>query len=108
MHDIFNGDNTEGILLIHAQNSFNSNNRKVMLHNLKFICLVIVTYISNCYMCPAILLLISGGELLSKEGTTQSDPTSTGVYTHGILPVLPFLLDLISFNELNVRGCFCR
>ena len=58
-------------------------------------------------MCPAILL-ISGGELLSKGGTTQGDPTSTGVYTHEILPVLQFLRNLISVNELNARGCFCR
>ena len=61
---------------------------------------------SHCDMLPAILLVISG-ELLSKEGTTQGDPKSMGVYTHGILPVLQFRLDLISVKELNTRGCFC-
>ena len=76
MHDIFNDDNTEGILSIDAENAFNSINRKVMLYNLKFICPAITTCISNCYICPARLFIIGGGELLSKEGTTLGDPTS--------------------------------
>ena len=69
MHDVFNDDNTEGILLIDAENAFNSINRKVMLYNFKFTCPVIATYISNCYMCPARLFIIGAGELSSTEGT---------------------------------------
>ena len=45
MHYVFNDDNMKGILLIDAENAFNSINRKVMLHNLKFICPVFATYI---------------------------------------------------------------
>ena len=45
MHDVFNDDNAEGILLIDAEHAFNSIDQKVMLHNLKFICPVIATYI---------------------------------------------------------------
>ena len=74
-----------------------------MLHNLKFICPVIATYISNCYMCPARLFIISGGELLSKEGTTQGDPTSMCAYARGILPLLQSLLDFVSVHELNTE-----
>ena len=103
MHDVFNDDKMEGILLIDAENAFNSVNRKVMLHNLKFICPVIATYISNCYMCPAGLFIIGGGESPSKEGTTQGDPTSMGAYALGILPLLQFLLDFISVNQLNAK-----
>ena len=103
MHDIFNDDNTEGILVIDAENAFNSINRKAMLHNLKFICPVIAIYISNCDMCPARKFIIGGGELLSKEGTTQGDPTSMGAYAFGILPLFQFLLDFISVNELSVK-----
>ena len=103
MHDVFNDDDTEGILLIDAENAFNTINRKVMLHNLKLICPVIATYILNCYTYPARLIIIGGGELFSKEGTTQGDPTSMGAYALGILPLLQFLLDFISVNELNAR-----
>ena len=62
MHDIFNDDNMETILVIDAESAFNSINRKVMLHKLKFICPVIATYVSNCYMYPAKLFIIGGGE----------------------------------------------
>ena len=103
MHNVFNDDKTEGILLIDAENAFNSINRKVMLHNLKLICPVIATYISNCYMYPARLFIIGGGELFSKEGTMQGDPTSIGAYAVRILPLLQFLLDFISVNELNAK-----
>ena len=103
MHDVFNDDNTEGILLIDAENAFNSINRKVLRHNLKLICPVIATYISNCYMCTGRLFIIGGGELFSNEGTTQGDTTSMGAYARGILPLLQFLLDFISVNELNAK-----
>ena len=85
MHDIFSEENTEAVLLIDAENAFNSINRKVMLHNMKPLCPLISTYISNCYAAPASL---GGDEILSQKGTTQDDPTSMGVYPLGILPVL--------------------
>ena len=77
--------------------------RKNMLHNFKFISPVIATYILNCYICPARLFIIGEGELLCKEGTTQSDPTSIGVYALRMLPVLQFLLDFISVDKLNAK-----
>lgn len=63
---------------------FNSTNLKVMLHNLKLICLFISTYISNCYKCPVRLSITSGWLLYSKEGKTQEDPKSMGTYTLGM------------------------
>ena len=54
-------------------------------------------------MCPARLFTVDGGELLSKEGTTQGDPISMSAYALGILPLLQFLLDVISVNELNAK-----
>ena len=104
IYDGFSDNKTEGILLIDGENAFNSINRKVMLHNLKFICPFIATYISNCYMCPAKLFINGGGELISKEGTTQGDPTSMGASALGIIPLLQFLLDFISVNKLSVKG----
>ena len=54
-------------------------------------------------MCLTRLFIIDGGELLSKEGTTQGDLTSMDVYALEILPLLQFLLDFISINELNAK-----
>ena len=102
MHDVFNDDNTESISLIDAENAFDSINQKVMLHHLKLICLVIATYILNCYLYPVRLFIICGGEPFSKEGATQGDPTLLGAYALGILSLL-FLLDFISVNKLNAK-----
>ena len=73
------------------------------IERLCFICPVIPTYISNCFLCPARLFIIGGGELLYKEGTTHGDPTAMGAYALGILPLLQFLLNFISVSELNVK-----
>ena len=64
---------TDAVLLIDAENAFNSINHKVMLHNLKFICSIIATYIINCYVAPSRLFIAGRGEILSSEGTTQGD-----------------------------------
>ena len=49
------------------------------------------------------LFIIRGGELLSKQGTTQGDLTSLGAYALGILALLQFLLDFITVNELKAK-----
>ena len=64
---------TDAVLLIDAENAFNSINHKVMLHNLKFICSIIATYIINCYATPSRLFIAGRVEILSSEGTTQGD-----------------------------------
>ena len=51
MRDIFNDDSREGIVLIDAENDFNSINRKAMLHNLIFICPVIAIYTYRTVTC---------------------------------------------------------
>ena len=66
--------------LIDAENVFNSINRKVMLHNLEFICRIIVTYIINCYATPSRIFIAGGGEILSSDGTIQGDPAAMGAY----------------------------
>ena len=74
-----------------------------MLHNLNSICPIITTYITNCYITPARLLIIDGGEILPKEGTTQGDPAAMGAYALGTLPLIHFLLEFISINHLSVK-----
>ena len=49
VRDIFVDVHTDAVLLSDAENALNSINHKLMLHNLKFICPIITTYISNCY-----------------------------------------------------------
>ena len=72
MRDIFANEDTEALLLIDAENAFNSINRKMMLHNLNFICTMGTPYITKCYSIPARLFIIDGGEILSKEGRNNS------------------------------------
>ena len=43
----------DAVLLIDAENALSSINRKVMLHNLKFVFPIIATYIINCYAPPS-------------------------------------------------------
>ena len=94
----------DAVLLIDAENAFNSINRKViMLHDLKFICPVIATYIINCYATPSRLFIVGGGEAHSSDGTTQGDPTALGAYALGILSLIKFLLEFINLNEMNAK-----
>ena len=94
---------TDAVLLIAAENAFNSINRKVMLHNLKFICPIIATSIINCYATPSRLFIVGVGEILSSEETTQGDPTSMKAYALGILPLIKFLLEFINLNDMNAK-----
>ena len=96
-------ENTEAVLLIDAENAFNSINRKVMLHNMKFLCPLISTYICNCYAAPARLFIFGGDKILSKKGATHDDPTSMGAYALGILPIFHCLLDFDSTKDLQTR-----
>ena len=78
-------------------------NRKAMLHNLKFICPIIATYIIVCYAAPSRLFIAGVGEILSSEGTTQADSTAMGAYALDILPLIKFLLEFIKLNEMNAK-----
>ena len=66
--------------MVDAANVFNNLNRKVFLHNLKFICPEIATYVNNCYSVPATLFASGGLELNSREFSTQGDPLGMAIY----------------------------
>ena len=89
--------------MIDAENAFNFINRKVILHNLKLTCPIIATYIINCYATPSRSFIAGGGENISSEGTTQTDPTAMRVYALGILPLIKFMLEFIILNEMNAK-----
>ena len=50
MHRIFKSNETEAIPMVDAENVFNSMNRKALLHNIKYLCPVIATFLYNCYV----------------------------------------------------------
>ena len=52
MYDLFQQDETEGVLLVDVENAFNSINRKAMLHNISITCPILSTFVSNCYIAP--------------------------------------------------------
>ena len=91
------------VLLIDAENAFNSINRKVMLHNLKFICSVIATDIISGYDTPSRLYTVAVGNMLPTEGTTKGDPSAMRVYALSILSLIKFLLEFINLNEMNAK-----
>ena len=94
MHDIFTSNETEAVLLVDAENAFNSINRQALLHNIKFLCPTLATFVRNCYNVSARLFILGGKEIQSNEGTTQGDPTAMAVYGIGLTPLLNYLLTM--------------
>ena len=91
MTKIFGEEETDGLLLVDASNTFNSLDRKVLLHNIKYICPPVAIYIRNCLVVPSRLFVTGGLEIQSAEGTTQGDPLAMPVYAVGITPLLQFI-----------------
>ena len=88
MTQIFDDEATDALLLVDATNAFNSINRKVLLHNIQFICPPMAIYTINCYSKSSRLFIQGGGELSSSEGTTQGDSIAMPMYAMGIVPLL--------------------
>ena len=73
-------DSCEAVLLVDADNAFNSLNREVALHNIGRSCPSLHRYVQNSYQEPAKLHLGDGTFLLSQEGATQGDNLAMGIY----------------------------
>ena len=71
MCNIFEADETDAALLVDASNAFNSLKRAAVLNNIRVLCPLIATYVTNTYCVPARLFVVGGSELKSAEGTTQ-------------------------------------
>ena len=80
MHQVFNEEGADGVLLIDATNTFNQMNRTVAMHNIRITCKEIALYIINTYRSPSRLFISGGGEISSQEGTTQGDPLAMPWY----------------------------
>ena len=88
MHAIYMAGETDGVLLIDANNAFNALNRQAALHNIRVQCPIIATYAINTYRLSARLFITGGQEILSAEGTTQGDLLAMGLYALSIQPLI--------------------
>ena len=85
---IFAEDQTDALMFVDASNAFNSINRKVMLHNIQYICPSMYIYSYNSYSVTLRLFVQGGKEIISSEGTTQGDPLVMPMYAVSITPLL--------------------
>ena len=74
--------------MVDAANAFNNMNQKVFLHNIKFTCQEITTYVNNCYSVPARLFVSRNLELTSHECSTQDALLNMVIYATEITPKL--------------------
>ena len=77
----FEEEETDAVLLIDAENAFNSMNRKAALVNIHIGCPFIALFVINTYRNSAKLVLANGDVILSNEGTTQGDPLAMPWYS---------------------------
>ena len=81
-------DSAEGLLLVDAENAFNTLNRKSALHNIQFVCPSFSRVLQNFYKQPARLFVRGGGELASQEGTQQGCPFAMPMYALALVPLI--------------------
>ena len=74
MRDIFEKHDVEGVLLVDATNAFNSLNRKVTLHNIKYVCPAFENVLTNCYQSQIRLFIPGNGEVTSLSAEVPSKP----------------------------------
>ena len=105
MREIFEEESTEAVLMVDASNAFNSVNRETFLHNVAIICPELATFVRNCYRNNIRLFVVGGGEISSKEGTTQGDPVAMIIYAIAIIPLILMLVDLSdNASEIPVKS----
>ena len=79
---------TEGTLLVDAENAFNSLNRRAALHNVSVLCPPLKQILVNTYRAPVRMIIAGSGEISSTEGTTQGDPLAMAMYALATLPII--------------------
>ena len=87
MHELFPDDDSEAILLVDADNAFNSLNRQSGLRNVLHLYPSLPKILINSYREDS-RLFIDGESIFSREGTTQGDPLAMSMYAIGIIPLI--------------------
>ena len=101
MRSICQADETDAALSVDASNAFNSLIRATALNNIRVLCLLIATYVTNTYRVPARTFVVGCSELKSAEGTTQGDPLAMSVYAIS----LQLLISLLH-NRSTAKQCW--
>ena len=71
------------------------NTTQAALHNIQVICPVISTILNNTYKAPVRMFVAGGGEIASREGTTQGDPLAMAMYALAITPLIKRLKEQV-------------
>ena len=93
MAELYERTETQAILLVDAQNAFNSFNRQAALQNIPILCPAVGRMFRNTYSSPVRLFLQGGDEIASNEGTCQGDPLAMLYYALGTVPLIRSLQD---------------
>ena len=97
MRGFLEDDQSDGILLIDADNAFNRVNRATALWNVQFTCPAMKHILINFYRYPT-KIFMNGKEgfceFLSQEGTTQGCPLAMAMYAIALSPLLKHLQPL--------------
>ena len=88
LRNVFTAMETDAVLLVDADNAFNSLNRAVALHNIQYTCPPLATIVINFYRSSSRLFVTGGMELSSEEGTTQGCPLSMALYAISVVPLI--------------------
>jgi hypothetical protein len=95
MSKSYQDESTEGLLLVNADNAFNSLNCARALKNIKSLCPPFYKFLNNTYQSPS-KLFVSGSQeiILSQEGTTQGDPDAMQMYAIATRPLIDQLHEI--------------
>ena len=89
MRESFERESTEAMIVVDAENAFNSLNRHASLLNTGVICPEFSKYLTNTYRQPS-KLFVNGTDkfILSKEGSTQGDNAAMNMYACSVRPLI--------------------
>ena len=83
---MFSDAECEGVLLVDANNAFNSLNQNAALRNVSILCPALGTIVINMYR-SSVDLLVGGEAISSAEGKTQGEPQAMAIYVAAITPL---------------------